>query len=67
MEEFKNLEELTKNISDKLLDSISMLEILRDIIEGELKEDFLISSTHKNIKQSFNDTEKCRKLISIPD
>ena len=67
MEEFKNLEELTKNISDKLLDSISMLEILRDIIDGEQKEDFLISNSLKNIKQSFNDIEKCRELISIPD
>ena len=67
MEEFKNLEELTKNISNKLLDSISMLEILLDIIDGEQKEDFLVSSTLKNIKQSFNDIEKCRQLVSIPD
>ena len=67
MEENKNLEELTRNISDKLLDSMSMLEILRDIIDGKQKEDFLVSSTLKNIEQSFNDIEKCRNLISVPD
>ena len=67
MERTKNLAELTKNISDKLFDSINLLEILEEVVEGERKEYFLVSTLQKNIEEAFDDIEDCRQLISIPD
>ena len=67
MEDSKNLEELTKRISNNLFDTISLLDILRDIIAGSRKEDVLVSSIQNNIRNAFNDIESCRKLISTPD
>ena len=67
MERTKNLAELTKNISDKLFDSINLLEILEEVVEGERKEYFLVSTLQKNIEAAFDEIEDCRQLISIPD
>lgn len=67
MEEIKNLEELTKKISGDLLDTINMLDILKEITDGECKKDFLICSIQKNVNNAFNNIEYCRQLISITD
>lgn len=67
MEEIKNLEQLTAEVSNLLLDSKNLLEILEDIVEGERKEYFLVASLQKNISKAFDDIEICRELISIPD
>jgi len=67
MEEKKNLEQLTAEISNKLYDSINLLEILEEIAECNRKEGFLVSSLLKNINQAFNDIETCRQMISVPD
>ena len=67
VEEIKNLKELTKRISGDLLDTINMLDILKEITDGECKEDFLICSIQKNVKNAFKHIEYCRQLISIPD
>ncbi len=42
-------------------------EILKDIIDGETKEDTLISNIFNNIKNAFNNIEICRKAISNYD
>lgn len=67
MEEPKNLEELTKKISNDLIDTINLLDILEEILEGKRKEDFLVNSIKKNVRNAFNNIESCRQLISIPD
>ena len=64
MEENKNLEQMTKEVSDLLFDAKSLLDILCDIIDCDRKEDFLLSSAIKNIDNAFNCIEDCRKLIS---
>lgn len=64
MDNTKNLTELTTEISRDLLNAIVFSEILKDIIDGETKEDILISNIYKNIKNAFNNIEICRKIIS---
>ncbi len=64
MDNTKNLTELTTEISRDLLNAIVFSEILKDIIDGETKEDILISNIYKNIKNAFNIIEICRKIIS---
>jgi len=67
MEELKNLEQLTAEISNQLFDSLNILEIFEEIVECDRKEGFLITSLQKNIDKAFKYTEMCRELISIPD
>lgn len=67
MEEFKNLENLTAKISKDLFETISLLDILEEIIDGERKESFLVSSMQERIYNAFSDIEECRKLIANPD
>ena len=67
MEEIKNLEQLTTDISDVLYESINLLEILEDVVDSSRKECFLVSTLQKNIKKAFDDVETCRQMISIPD
>jgi len=67
MEEKKNLEQLTAEISNQLYDSIALLEILEDSFEGARKEGFLVSTLQNNINKAFNNIETCRQMISVPD
>jgi len=61
----RNLAEINKDISLRLLDSVCILEILEDMFDGERKESFLIDTAKKNLRKAFEDIEKCRKIISI--
>lgn len=67
MEDTKNLKNLTAKISNNLLETISVLDILEEIIDGERKESFLVSSMQERIHNAFSDIEECRKLIANPD
>lgn len=67
MENTKTLAELTAEISENLLNAMIFSEILKDIIDGETKEDILISNIFNNIKNAFNVIEVCRKTISKYD
>ena len=67
MEEIKNLAEQTEEISNLLLDSLTLLELLEDVVDGEQKEYFLVSAIQKNIDKAFCNIEDCRRLISIPN
>lgn len=67
MQEFKNLEQATKLISDNLLESLTMLEILDELVDYSIKESTLISKIKINLKNSFEQTELCRSVISVPD
>jgi hypothetical protein len=67
MEEKTNLETLTQKVSDNLLDSIYIVEILEEMFEDcGGKEGFLLSSLKNNIKAAFETTEDCRNIISCP-
>lgn len=63
----KNLKELTKEVSNLLLNCINLLEIFDEISGGKRKECFLINALQEDIKTAFNYTEQCRNLISNPD
>ncbi len=67
MEENKNLADLSKDISNNLCDTLAAIEILYDLIDGEVKDCYLINTIQKNVKSSFDNIEICRKLISNPD
>lgn len=67
MDETKNLEELTTEISNQFLDSVYILDILEEIAECDTKECFLISLLKNNVHKSFKTMEACRKLISFAD
>ena len=67
MEEYKNLKELTTKISNNLYNTINLLDILEEIVEGRRKEDFLISSMKKQVREAFDNIESCRQLISNAD
>ena len=66
MEETKNLAELHKEISEELLDSIRMLDILSDI-SSEPKENTLINLVLEKVNSAFDKTSECRKMIFICD
>ncbi len=67
MTEFNNLEESMKYISDCMLESLTMLEILDELVDYSRKESTLISKIKHNISKSFNVIESSRNIISIPE
>ena len=67
MNDAKSLEELTAEISKLLIDSLDLLEIFDDIAEGERKMDYIVSNLEKNIKSAFENVERCRIMISLPN
>lgn len=67
MEHFENILQLNKDISSKLLDSIYLLEILDDLIDGEPKEGTILSVLKQNIISSFQEISDMRRLISDID
>ncbi len=66
-EKQRNLSEISRDISDMLLESFRLLEILEELIAGEAKEDLLISIVKNNVESAFKDIEKCREMISVAD
>ena len=67
MEYSENIIQLNKDISSKLLDSIYLLEILDDLVDGEPKEGTILSMLKQNITSSFQEISDMRKLISDID
>lgn len=67
MEEKKNLETLSENVSDKILESIYLIEILDELYDGCGKEGILLTSLKRNMKSAFEAIEDCRKMISCPN
>ena len=65
MENDKNIVELNRDISNKLLDSFYLLEILEELSNYDAKEGILLSLVKNNIKSAFDNIEKCRSMISI--
>ena len=67
MEDTKNILDLSRDITCKLFDSIALLETLKILIDGKLKEDTLISLIYKNLKSALDENEQCRKIIGNED
>lgn len=67
MENELNLAELGRNISDKLVDSKYLIDILEEIAEGEPKLQILINLLKQNIMSAFKEIEECRQKIYILD
>ncbi len=67
MESELNLAELGRNISDKLVDSKYLIDIMEEIAEGEPKLQILINLLKQNIMSAFKEIEECRQKIYILD
>ncbi|MBQ3311434.1 hypothetical protein IJG72_05085 [bacterium] len=67
MENKLNLAELTKDISNRLLETKYLLDIMEDIIDGESKLETLHKQVMKNIISAFHEIEECRQKIYILD
>lgn len=65
MEKQTSLAELSKDISNKLLESHYLLEILQDESDIETKFQTILSILEKNISSAFREIEACRKMIYI--
>ena len=61
--EHNNLANLNINIGEKLVETINILEVLDEIIDGDAKIMALLKIVKNNIISSFNDIELCRKMI----
>ena len=66
MEGQMNLQQMTEEISNKLLETKSFLDIMAELVDGEAKMHILLLQATKNIHSSFEMVEKCRNLISKP-
>jgi hypothetical protein len=67
MDKEQNLAELTRDISENLLTSINLLEILEEISEAEPKTGTVISLLQTNLRAAFEGLEICRNKIYILD
>lgn len=67
MEELETLEELCKNVSGGILESLELLKIIEGIYEDDPKIQPLTNIIIKNLQKSFKNIEKCRTVISVPD
>ena len=55
MENEKSLATMNQQVSAKLLESMYLLDILEDLLEGNAKESIILSLVIKNIKFSFDE------------
>lgn len=67
METERNLAELSRDISDKLITSKILLEILEELAMHDAKMGTIISILLGNIISAFRDVEECRHKIFILD
>ena len=63
----KTLAQRSSEISGKLLDSIYLIEILKELNDGEGKIGTLLETICENINYAFKEIEECRSLISISE
>ncbi len=57
----KKLAKLHKRISNKLIETIWLIETLDILNDGEAKMGTIINIINKNIRRAFNDISECRK------
>ena len=67
MEKEKNLAELTRDISNSLLNSINLLEILKEITDIDSKTGTVLTLIQNNLNSAFENLENCRHKIFILD
>ena len=67
MEDEKNLAELCKEISQKIVTSIYLNEIICDIVDGEKKTDLLLTQQQELLSFALKANEECRRKIYIED
>ena len=67
METDKNLAELSRDISDKLINTKILLEILQEMAMNDAQIGTMISVILNNINDAFNNIEKCRHKIFVLD
>ena len=67
IDDFENLENLTRKVSNKLSDSFILIETLMDAVELNRNSETIIYMVKDNIRDALDKVETCRKLISVPD
>ncbi|MBO6271934.1 hypothetical protein J6O48_04045 [bacterium] len=67
MEKESNLAELTKYASDKLLESVYLIDALEELTDIDPKCGTIISIIKNNINFAFDNIEQCRNKIYILD
>ena len=67
MEEQTNLQKMTEEISNKLLDTKYILDVLEELTECDPRENILISQARERVESSFLTVENCRRLIANID
>ena len=67
MENEQNLAKLTRDISNSLLNSINLVEILEEITDIDSKSGTVITILQNNLKSAFENIENCRHKIFILD
>lgn len=58
-----NLKTSQRHIASSLLQTIYIIDILEEIADGDGKMTAMLNYIRKNVRFSFNETEKCRKLL----
>lgn len=66
-EQNQNLEQLCKSISNKIIDSKNIAELLFESIDLDKHAGTIVLIITKNLKNAFNEIEICRKFISNPN
>lgn len=65
MKKYKNLATRNREISDRILESIYLLDVLELITDGEAKTDVIIKAIKKHLKYGFREIEACRKIVAL--
>ena len=67
IDDYENLENLTKKTANSLADTVALLETLTQAVAFDSQSGTIIYMALKNIKTSLENVRTCRKLISVPD
>lgn len=61
----RTIEEYAEYSSGKILESIGFVEVIDELVEGDLKISPIISLLDKNLRSAFKSIEKTRRMISV--
>ena len=65
MKKHKNLVTRNREISQCILESMYLLDILEKLIDGEARADVIIRTMRKHLKCGFREIETCRKIVAF--
>ena len=63
MKNNKSIRKLTQNASLKIVNSMYLIDVLDEILDGSGKETTVLCIVRKYLNCAFKDIEQCRKII----